>query len=161
MEVQQRNTKAPTRLFPKWQPSPLDSIHKLSLAISQSRNSSSIGVGLLIQNCKGEVLAATCRWEQKNLNPLYIAASMMRVALLFCQSISFFKLYVECNFAELMDLLISNRISSLEVAWILEDINLIKGSFAFISFHNIPLWGNRAALALSTAAEKEEEAIVW
>jgi len=34
VEVQQRNTKAPTRLFPKWQPSPLDSIHKLNLAIS-------------------------------------------------------------------------------------------------------------------------------
>ena len=73
------------------------------------------------------------------MNPLYIAASMMRAALLFCQSISFFKLYVECNFVELMDLLISDRIFSLEVAWILEDINLIKDSFAFISFYSIPL----------------------
>ena len=73
------------------------------------------------------------------MNPLYIAASMMRAALLFCQSVSFFKLYVECNFVELMDLLISDRIFSLEVAWILEDINLIKDSFAFISFHSIPL----------------------
>ena len=59
-----------------------------------------------------------------------------------------------------MYLLISDRIFSLEVAWILEDINLIKDSFAFISFHSIPLWGNRAALALASAAKKEEEAIV-
>lgn len=102
---------------------------------------------------------ATCRQEQKNLNPLCIVPSMMRVALLFCQSISFFKLYVECNFAELMDLLISDRICFLEVAWILEDINLIKDSFAFISFHNIPLRCNRAALTLASIA-KEEEAIV-
>lgn len=89
---------------------------------------------------------ATCRQEQKNLNPLCTVASMMRVAQLFYQSISFLKLYVECKFAELMDLLISDRICSLEVAWILEDINLIKDSFAFISFHNTPLRCNRAAL---------------
>ena len=155
VEVQQRNTEAPTRLFPKWQPPPSDSIHKLNLAISQSRNSSSIGVGLLIRNCKGEVSATTCCRPQKNLNPLCTAALVMRMALLFCQSIYFLKLYVECNFAKLMYLLISDRIFSLEVAWILEDVNLFKDSFTFISFRSLLLRCNRAALALVSAAKEE------
>ena len=41
---------------------------------------------------------------------------------------------------------------SLEAAWIIEDIRLIRDSFSFISFDSIPLRCNRAA--------KEDEAIV-
>ena len=111
-------------------------------------------------DCKGEVLATTCCQQQKNLNPLCTAALVMRMALLFCQGIYFFKLYVECNFAKLMYLLISDRICSLEVAWILEDINLFKDSFTFISFRSTPLRCNHVALVLIGAA-KEEEVILW
>ena len=46
---------------------------------------------------------------------------------------------VESNFAELVDLLNSDRICSLEVAWILEDIAIIKDSFNFISYSSIPI----------------------
>ena len=41
---------------------------------------------------------------------------------------------MECNFAELVDLLNSDRVCSLEVAWILEDIKLICDQFVSISF---------------------------
>ena len=41
---------------------------------------------------------------------------------------------MECNFAELVDLLNSYRVCSLEVAWILEDIKLIYDQFVSISF---------------------------
>ena len=58
----------------------------------------------------------------------------MRKALLFCQSISFFKVEVECNFVEIVELLNFDRISSLKVAWTLEDIAFIRESFDFISF---------------------------
>ena len=68
---------------------------------------------------------------------------------------------LECNFAELVDLLNSGRICSLEVAWILEDIAIIKDSSNFISFSSIPLRCNRAALALANAAKGKEEVIVW
>ena len=67
---------------------------------------------------------------------------------------------VECNFAELVDLLNSDRICSLEVAWILEDIVIIKHSFNFISFSSIPLRCNRAALALVNAVKEKEEVII-
>ena len=97
----------------------------------------------------------------KELNPLCTAACVVRKALLFCQSTRFSHVQVECNFAELVDLLNSDRICSLEVAWILEDIVIIKHSFNFISFSNIPLRCNRAALALVNAAKEKEEAIVW
>ena len=97
----------------------------------------------------------------KELNPLCTAACVVRKALLFCQSTSFSHVQVECNFAELVDLLNSDRICSLEVAWILEDIAIIKGSFNFISFSSIPLRCNRAVLALANAAKKKEEVIVW
>ena len=68
---------------------------------------------------------------------------------------------VECNFAELVNLLNSDRICCLEGAWIIEDISLIRDSFSFISFHIIPLWCNRATLALASAAKENEEVIVW
>ena len=68
---------------------------------------------------------------------------------------------VECNFAELVDLLNSDRICSLEVAWILEDIAIIKENFNFISFSSIPLRCNRAALALANVAKEKEEVMIW
>ena len=52
-------------------------------------------------------------------------------------------------------------LNCLEVAWIIEDIGLIRDSFSFISFHSIPLRCNRAALALASAAKENEEVIVW
>ena len=54
----------------------------------------------------------------------------------------------------------SDRICSLEVAWILEDIAIIKDSFNFISYSSIPLRCNRAALTLTNAAKEKEEVIV-
>ena len=68
---------------------------------------------------------------------------------------------VECNFAELVDLLNSNRICYLEAAWMIEDIDLIRDSFSFISFHSIPLRCNCAALTLDSATKENEEVIVW
>ncbi|XP_065633239.1 uncharacterized protein LOC136069073 [Quercus suber] len=123
--------------------------------------SSSVGIGLIIRNNVGEVLAAACDKGVKELNPLCTAACVLRKALLFCQSTSFSHVQVECNFAELVDLLNSDRICTLEVAWILEDIAIIKDSFNFISFSSIPLRCNRAALALANAAKEKEEVILW
>ena len=86
---------------------------------------------------------------------------MMRLALLFCQNASFDKFMLECNFAEHVNLLNSDKILCLEVAWIIEDIGLIRDSFSFISFHSIPLQCNHAALALASAAKENEKAIIW
>ena len=86
----------------------------------------------------------------------------MSLALLFCQCTSFSKVIVECNFAELLDLLNSDRrteFCSLEAAWIIEDICLIRDSFYFISFDSILLRCNRIALARASAT-KEDETIV-
>ena len=67
----------------------------------------------------------------------------------------FSKVEVECNFAELVDLLNSDRICSLEVAWIFEDITLIRDSFDFIIIiASIPLWCN-------SAAKEKENIIAW
>ena len=74
---------------------------------------------------------------------------------------SFLNILVECNFAELVDLLNSDRVCSLEVAWILEDIKLICVQFVSISFVSVPMKCNRAALALANAAKENEEVIVW
>ena len=96
-------------------------------------------LGLIIHNNCGEVFAAACERSVKELHPLCTTACVLRKALLFCQSISFSQVQVECNFAEVMELLISDKICSLEVAWILKDIAIIKDSFNFISFSSIPL----------------------
>ena len=112
-------------------------MHKLNVATSQSKKFTSVGFGLLIRNNKGEVLAASCDRVEKKLNPLCTVAFVMRKALQFFQSTSFYKVEMECNFAEPVDLLNSNRICPPEVAWILEDITLIIDNFVFISFASI------------------------
>ena len=68
---------------------------------------------------------------------------------------------VECNFAELVDLLNSDRICSLEVTWILEDISIIKDSLVLISFSSIHLHCNCAALALANGTKVKEDVIIW
>ena len=125
------------------------------------KNSNSIGISLIIPNKCGEVLAAACERSVKELHPLCRTTCVLRKALLFCQSISFSQVQVECNFAEVVELLNSNRICSLEVAWILDDIAIIKDSFNFVSFSSIPLRCNCAALVLVNAAKEKEEVIVW
>ena len=67
---------------------------------------------------------------------------------------------VESNFAKLVDFINSDRICSLEVPWILEDIMLIRDQFVSISFVFVLLKCNRATLALASATKENEEAII-
>ena len=60
MEVQQKQNQVTEVQKMKWQPPNSDSIHKLNLAISQSKKNTSVGFGFLIRNNKGEVLVASC-----------------------------------------------------------------------------------------------------
>lgn len=80
----------------------------------------------------------------------------MGKALLCCQNNCFSKVIVESNFAELVDFNNSNRICSLELVWILEDIKLICEHFISIFFVSV----NPAALALTSIAKQNKEAIV-
>ena len=75
----------------------------------------------------------------------------------------FSKVEVECNFAELVDRLNSDRICSLEVAWILEDITLIRDIFYFtiIIIVSILLRCNSDALTLTSTAKEKENVIAW
>jgi len=118
-----------------------------------------MGFGLIIHNNLGEMLFPSYNRTKKKLNALCTIACVMRKALLFCQNNSFSKVQFECNFTELVDLLNSDRTCSLEVAWIFEDISIIRDSFIFISFASTLLRCNRAALALANAAKEKEEVI--
>ena len=161
VEMQQKKLQENRLKTARWDPPQSDYIHKLNVAISQSKKSNSVGIGLIIPNKCGEVLAVACERSVKELHPLCTTACVLRKALLFCQSISFSQVQVECNFVEVVELLNSNRICSLEVAWILDDIAIIKDSFNFISFSSIPLRCNRAAIVLANAVKEKEEVIVW
>ena len=138
-EVQQKNMQNDSLRAARWTPPQSEGSYKLNVAFSQSKKSATVGIGFIIRDNVGEVLATACDKGVKELNPLCTAACVVRKALLFYQSISFSKVQVECNFAELVDLLNSNRICSLKVAWILENIAIIKENFNFISFSSIPL----------------------
>ena len=84
----------------------------------------------------------------------------MRKALVFCLNTCFSKVIIESNFAERVDFINSDRICTLEEAWILEDIKLICEQFVSISFVFVPLKCNCASLALASTAKENEEAIV-
>ena len=162
MEVNKTGLAVPIALDRKWSPPLSDLVFKLNLALSQSRSKASVGVGFLIRNSKREVLAASCERVRKELHSLWTAAVVMRKALVFCLNTCFSKVFVESNFAEPVDFINSDRICTLEMAWILEDIKLIREQFVSISFVSVPLKCKCAALAaLVSAAKENEEAIVW
>ena len=60
-----------------------------------------------------------------------------------------------------MDLLSSDSVCPLEVAWTLEDINLICEIFNSFSFVSVPLKCNRAALVLTSVAKEKGETDSW
>ena len=68
---------------------------------------------------------------------------------------------LESTFGELVDVLSFDSICPLEVAWTLEDINLICESFNSFSFVSVPLKCNRAALVLSSVAKEKGETYSW
>ena len=53
VEVQQRNIQVTKLQTARWQLQIFNSIHKLDLAISQSKKSNTVGFGFLISNNKG------------------------------------------------------------------------------------------------------------
>lgn len=65
---------------------------------------------------------------------------MLRGRLLFCQNNYFIDIIAECAFGDLLDLLNSNRVFPLKVAWIFENINLIcEVFFHSVFFVSVPL----------------------
>ncbi|XP_075665728.1 uncharacterized protein LOC142635465 [Castanea sativa] len=205
MEANKKHLVSSAAPVCRWSSPSIDSVFKLNIAISQSKSSSSVGVGLLIRNSKGEVMAAACEQARKELNALWTAASVnsnlrdlrsmwhfltflskssvqseslilefqnrtrdasllirfKRVLTYYIALPYYASLKISSNFAELVDLLNSDRTCSLEVAWILEDIKLICEHFVDISFVSVPLKCNRAALTLASVAKENEKTIVW
>ena len=53
MEINKREMVTSGNLVTRWSPPPLESSFKLNIAISQSRVSLIVGLGLLIRNSKG------------------------------------------------------------------------------------------------------------
>ena len=49
-EVQQKNTQEGNLKAARWTPPQSDGIYKLNVAFSQSKQSSSVGIGLIIRN---------------------------------------------------------------------------------------------------------------
>ena len=88
VEVQQKNSQESRLKATRWNPPQSNCIHKLNVAISQKK-SASVGIGLIIRNNCGEVLAIAYDGIVKELNPLCTAACVLRKALLFYQSTSF------------------------------------------------------------------------
>ena len=109
VEVNKNGLTVPTAPDRKWTPLS-DSVFKLNLTLSQSRSKASVGVGFLIRNSEGEVLAASFERVRKELHSLWTAAAVVRKALVFCQNTCFSKVIVESNFAEPVDLI--NQIGS-------------------------------------------------
>ena len=60
LEVQQKNAQVSVSSAATWKPPQSDSVHKLNVAIFQSKKFAFVLFGLLIHNNKGEVLVASC-----------------------------------------------------------------------------------------------------
>ncbi|XP_023892304.2 uncharacterized protein LOC112004307 [Quercus suber] len=84
MGINKRHTITYGNLVTRWSSSSLESSFRLNIAISQSKVSSTVGLGLLIRNSKGEVTAASCERIKKEIHTLWTAALVVRVGLLFC-----------------------------------------------------------------------------
>ena len=84
MEINKRDMVTSGNLVTRWSLPPLEPSFKWNIAISQSKVSSTVGLGLLVRNSKGEVMAASCERVKKEIPALWTASLVVRVGFLFC-----------------------------------------------------------------------------
>ena len=120
-----------------------------------------MGLGILIRDSLGLVMAAKCSKSVGNSSLLQSQARAVLLAIEFAFSIGFRRLEVEVGNQELLGLINLNSPSLAPIGVLVDDIRNWVPLFHFISFSFTSKNCNRASRALATEAVSSNFEQVW
>ena len=144
----------------KWQ-APAEGNYKLNVSCHGGSNGSPMGLGSLIRDSLGLVMAAKCSKSVGNSSLLQSQAKAVLLAIDFAFSIGFRRLEVEVGNQELLGLINLNSPSLAPIGVLVDDIRNWVPLFHFISFSFISKNCNKASRALATEAVSSNFEQVW
>ena len=144
----------------RWKPPP-DPVFKLNFdaAIFSELNGS--GVGVIIRNCKGEVMAAMTAKGPPVGGSEEAEILACRRALEFAIDAGFTDLIVEGDNAAVMSSLSSSGADLSRLGHIIQDIQCLANGIRWVCFSHVKRGANSVAHVLARHAKNVTEEIVW
>ena len=144
----------------RWKPPP-DPVFKLNFdaAIFSELNGS--GVGVIIRNCKGEVMAAMTAKGPPVGGSEEAEILACRRALEFAIDAGFTDLIVEGDNAAVMSSLSSSGADLSRLGHIIQDIQCLANEIRWVCFSHVKRGANSVAHVLARHAKNVTEEIVW
>jgi hypothetical protein len=144
----------------KWLPPPNDCV-KLNVAWQRFKESKTYGVGSVIWDYTGALLAAHCEILPQVGDNLTMAATSMQIALKICQEAGFQSVIVEFSHPQLKALILSKTTCLTEIDDHISCIRSFSSLFCSLAFHVIPSSCNKAAKVLARYAKETTEPSIW
>lgn len=143
-----------------WQP-PDSSTYKLNFDAAVFSNASASGVGVLIRNAGGQVMAALSSRGLAVLDSDEAEVLACRRALEFAAEAGFSDLIVGGDNANVMRSIVSTQADWSRLGTIFDDVRCLAGRLRQVEFRTIRRTANGAAHSLARFARNIREEIVW
>ena len=146
--------------YDKWKPPPI-SRYKMNIGLHVINGQRGVGVGFLIRNSQGLVIAAQSMKIHEGSDSVQRHAWAVLHAIQFAYVIGIRCVEMELGCYELVDLLQSNGPCLAPIGNLVDDILAWKDSFEFLNFSLVKNVCNKAVLALATEAASSISNQVW
>uniref|UniRef100_A0A2N9F4D6 RNase H type-1 domain-containing protein n=1 Tax=Fagus sylvatica TaxID=28930 RepID=A0A2N9F4D6_FAGSY len=146
--------------FRRWRP-PDVGIYKLNIGICMRSNSMQAGLGFLIRDGQGFVVAAMQQQVARCEDKLQLQALVVLTAVQFAFDVGLRYLDIELTFSNLLSLLNSDGSCLAPIGTLVDDILCVKQLFHFCQFSFTKILCNKAALALASEALSSSFSQVW
>ena len=159
-EVTKKVEDSRSVLSRKWSP-PIGSMLKMNVATTYFKNQKSVGLGVVIQNFRGEQMVSYCEEFPSAKDGLHSATNAMLKALQFGVDTGFYCLMVEFSLSQLKALIQSTEECLSDIGDLIAHIRNFCTKFSHLDFIVIPGSCNRVARMLAGFAKGNTEPSIW
>ena len=143
-----------------WLP-PEPGVYKANVDGAVFKNLSSAGMGVLIRDCKGQVVAALSQLLFAPLGPLEVEAKAMEAAVIFARDVGIQNIIFEGDSLQVYNCLHGTSKAPPAVANVLNGILFHLQSFRSFDFSHIRREGNKPAHILAQHAQSVGDFVAW
>ncbi|KAH9679641.1 putative reverse transcriptase/RNA-dependent DNA polymerase [Citrus sinensis] len=154
LEKQQRNRKQ------VWNPPP-SGWFKINVDAAVNVKDQIAGLGVIIRNSNGEVVAAAIQRSFFQLSSTHMEAEAVILGIKSAQRAGFSPMIIETDSQEVVDLTLSKKVSITETSWIIADIQESIQSSNQFSIQYTPRECNVTAHDLAKKALEFENSVFW
>jgi|UniRef100_A0A2N9HI72 hypothetical protein len=145
---------------PTWTPPP-NPQYKLNVSWQRFKTRASLGIGAVIRDSKGALMAAYCEEIPCAGDGLHNAARSLQKSLIFGQEAGFTHIIVEFSHPLLKSLITADEVCLSELEDTLAQIRVCSNFFHHIAFNSISRSCNKAAKSLAIYAKEITEPSIW